>query len=271
MPEQDHFWSRAADSYEREFVDPYRTDVRHNPLKKILRRLRDPEKRVVADLGCGIGPLLPFLARHYQRVYAVDFAAGMLKRAREKAVACPNVRFVQAPFTDLTALPEPVDVAVAVNSLVLPSPDDLEAGLREIHRCLKPDGYFLGILPAMDAVHYYTMLLIDRARKAGKPLPMARKNAAANCEHECYDFAFGQFRFRGLEQHFWQPFEVAYRFRRTGFTLTRLKKVYLSWKQFAGGKDLQEFSPPWDWFFLAKRSRAFLTAEGAENAERNVE
>jgi hypothetical protein len=98
------------------------------------------------------------------------------------------------------------------------------------------------------------MLLIDRARAAGKPIAVARKNAARHCEHECYDFAFGQFRFRGLEQHFWQPFEVAYRYRRAGFVLKRLQRVYLSWKQFAGGKDLRDQTPPWDYFFLAKKA-----------------
>ncbi len=253
MQDQDHFWSRVAKIYEREFVDPYRADVRDNPLKKVLRRLRDPEKRVVADFGCGIGPLLPFLSRHFKTVYAVDFAEGMLERARAHARACSNVRYLQASFTNLHALPEPVDVAVAVNSLVLPNPAELEDALREIGRVLKPEGYFLGILPAMDAVHYATMLLVDRALKAGKPIDAARKNAAHHAEHDTYDFAFGQFHYRGLEQHFWQPFEIAYRFRRTGFTMKRIKKVHLSWKQFAGGKDLQEYPPPWDWFFLARR------------------
>ena len=252
MQPQNHFWSRVAASYEQQFVDPYRDDVRNNPLKKILRRLGDRENRVVADLGCGIGPLLPFLAQHFKTVYAVDFAEGMLTRAREQVKDCTNVHFHQASFLDLGCLPEPVDVAVAVNSLVLPNPDDLEKGLREIGRCLKPGGVFLGILPAMDAVHYGTMLLIDRALKLGKPIDVARKNAAHHSEHELYDFAFGQFRFRGLEQHFWQPFEIPYRFQRTGFQLKRLKKVHLSWKEFAGSKELHEYAPPWDWFFLAK-------------------
>ena len=114
-------------------------------------------------------------------------------------------------------------------------------------------GCTLGILPAMDAVHYYTMLLIDRALKAGKPIDAARKSADHHCEHPYYDFAFGQFRFHGLDQHFWQPFEVRYRFARAAFTLKRLKKIHLSWKQFAGGKELQEYAPPWDWFFLATK------------------
>src|SRR5438132_1386737 len=123
MQEQDHFWSRVAASYEREFVDPYRADVRHNPLLKILRRL-SAKRPVVADLGCGIGPLLPFLAQHFKTVYAIDFAEGMLERARERVKDCTNVHFHQASFTDLRTLPEPVDVAVAVNSLVLPNPED---------------------------------------------------------------------------------------------------------------------------------------------------
>jgi SAM-dependent methyltransferase len=253
MSGQDHFWSKAAGFYEREFVDPYRADVRNNPLKRVLRRLRDPDKGVVADLGCGIGPLLPFLARHFHTVHAVDFAPGMLTRARKRARHCPNVHFVKASMTDLRALPAPVDVAVAVNSLVLPDPLQMEQALREIARVLKPNGYFVGIVPAMDGVHYSTMLLLDRALRAGMPPDAARKNAAHHGEHATFDFAFGQFHFRGLEQHFWQPFEVAHRFARSGLTLKRLKKVRLSWTQFACGQELQDNPPPWDWFFLARR------------------
>jgi ubiquinone/menaquinone biosynthesis C-methylase UbiE len=252
MQPQDHFWSKAARYYEREFVDPYRKDVRNNPLKKILHRLRNPDTGVVADLGCGIGPLLPFLARRFKTVHAIDFAAGMLERAGERVGNHANVKLHQASFLDLRAVPEPVDVAVAVNSLVLPNPAELESALREIKRILKPEGVFLGIVPAIDAVHYYTMLLVDRALGSGQPIEFARKNASHHCEHDSYDFAFGQFRFRGLEQHFWQPFEVAHRFRRAGFVLKRLKKVHLSWKQFAFGKELGEHEPPWDWFFFAK-------------------
>jgi ubiquinone/menaquinone biosynthesis C-methylase UbiE len=255
MQTQDHFWSRVAASYEKQFVDPYRADVRNNPVKRILHRLRNPQDRIVADLGCGIGPLVTFLAERFKTVHAVDFAEGMLERAREQAKDCANVHFHQASFLDLSVLPEPVDIAVAVNSLVLPNPAELEQALREIHRCLKPGGIFLGILPGMDAVHYYTMLLLDRALKTGKPIEAARKNAAHHCEHDYYDFAFGQFRFQGLEQHFWQPWEVPYRFRRTGFTLKRLKKIHLSWHEFVGGKDLKDHPPPWDWFFLAQNAQ----------------
>ncbi len=178
----------------------------------------------------------------------------MLERAKAAVADRNNVAFLQAPFTDLSALPEPVDVAVAVNSLVLPNLGELQIALAEIRRCLKPNGVFLGIVPGMDAVHYHTMLLLDRARARGLPVDAARKNAAHLGDHEFYDFAFSEFRFKGLEQHFWHPFEIRHRFAQAGFSLQKLKKVHLSWDQFAGSKELKEYPAPWDWFFLARQN-----------------
>jgi SAM-dependent methyltransferase len=250
MADQADFWSRAAASYEREFIDPYRPDVR-SPLLRAVRRLADPVGKAAADLGCGIGPLLPFLAQHFRTVHAVDFAPGMLERARQRAAGLTNVTFVQTSLTDLRELAGRVDVAVAVNSLVLPDVGELEEALRQVRSVLRPGGRFLGIVPAMDAVHYVTMLLVDRARGTGMPAAAAHQNAAEHAEHPLYDFAFGQFSYQGLEQHFWQPFEVGYRLRRAGFGKIRTVKVQLSWQQFVCGADLLDQPPPWDWFFEA--------------------
>lgn len=249
---QDQFWSEAARDYENEFIDPYRADVR-NPLRRLLVRLAERGRQTVADLGCGIGPLLPFLAERFREVIAVDFAEGMLARARERCAGLANVAFLQRSLTDLTPLAGRLDVAVAVNSLVMPGVPAIEESLRQIRASLKPGGVLLAILPAMDAVHYYTMLLLDRALAQGKPPDAARKNAAHFGDHEHFDFAFGQFNYKGLEQHFWQPFEARHRLRRAGFHHVRLRRVWLSWKQFACWKDLKAHRPPWDWLVRAVR------------------
>jgi SAM-dependent methyltransferase len=251
MTRQAQHWSKAAASYETDFIDPYRKDVR-NPLLARLRKLADPKRGVAADLGCGIGPLLPTLAGHFRTVHAVDFADGMLKRARERCAGLGNVTFHHRALTDLAPLHGGLDVAIAVNSLVMPDIPDQETCLTEIRASLRPGGAFVGILPAMDAVHYFTMLLVDRALAAGKPMAAARKNAAALGEHPLYDFAFGQFRYEGIEQHFWQPFEIRHRFQKAGFHGVKLTPVLLSWQQFACGADLKDHPPPWDWFVQAR-------------------
>jgi SAM-dependent methyltransferase len=251
MSDQADAWSGVAGDYEREFIDPYRPGVR-NPLRPVLRRVPAASSLTVADLGCGIGPLLPFLSRRFAAVWAVDFAEGMLARARRRCRKLANVQFLQASFTDLAALHGRLDVAVAVNSLVLPDVADLDAGLAQVRACVKPGGRFYGIVPAIDSVHYLTQLLLDRARAQGQPPEAARRHAAHFAEHHFYDFAFGQFRYRGLEQHFWQPWEVRYRLRRAGFARVQLRKVRLDWRQFGVPADLHAAPAPWDWFFAAR-------------------
>src|SRR5207248_2786913 len=99
------------------------------------------------------------------RVLAIDFAPGMLERARERCRGLANVEFLQRDLADLEGVARQVDVAIAVNSLVLPSLGRLEAALRGIRAALRPGGLFLGIVPSLDGVHYLTMLLADRARQ----------------------------------------------------------------------------------------------------------
>jgi SAM-dependent methyltransferase len=248
MRDQAHYWSEAAQRYEQEFIDPYLPEAR-NPLPEALAALAGG--RTAADLGCGTGVLLPLLARHFRRVFAVDFAEGMLAQARRHCPAA-NVEFHCRSLTDLSPLAGQVDVAVAVNSLIAPRLNDLEAALGQVRAALRPGGRFLGIVPGMDAVHYHTMLLLDRARRTGMPEDKARQNAAQHGEHSLYDFAFSEFRYRGLEQHFWQPFEIRYRLRRAGFRRVRKARVRLSWEQFACGAELRDHPPPWDWFFQAE-------------------
>jgi ubiquinone/menaquinone biosynthesis C-methylase UbiE len=244
-------WSAIARDYEKEFVDPYRED-QQNPFLRALERIPNAKELTVADFGCGTGPLLPFLAERFGTVLAIDFAPKMLERARERVKDKSNVQFLALNFADLSSLHGKVDIGTSVNSLVLPHVGEMQQALQEMRRSFKPGGRFYGIVPAMDGVHYYTMLLLDRALATGKPLEAARKNAAYFAEHATYDFAFGQFLFRGIEQHFWTPFELRYRFRRAGFRRLQLRKLHLSWTHFAKGKELDKHPAPWDWCFLAR-------------------
>ncbi len=250
MDDQAAAWGQSASDYEKQFVDPYRADAK-NPVLAALRRLPGADRLTAGDLGCGTGPLLPLLAERFAKVYAVDFSAGMLKRAQERCQGLKNVEFQERAFADLAPLHGKLDVATAINSLVLPDLAQLEEALRQMRLCLKPGGRLFAIVPSIDSLHYETMLLLDRARARGLPLEQARKNAAKHAEHPSYDFAFARFFHHGIEQHFWQPFEIPYRLKRAGFKKWRLAKTRLAWAQFAQGKELAKHPAPWDWSFAA--------------------
>ncbi len=253
LQNQDRQWSRHAAQYEDLFLDPYAPGV-DNPLWAALDAVPDAERKTAADLGCGTGPLLPRLADRFGRIIAIDFATSMIERARERvpADAPDRIAFLQRPMHELDDLAGQVDVAVAVNSLVMPDLRLIDRTLRAIRASLRPGGQFLGIVPSIDAIAYHAMLLVDRALERGHSPKEAERLAAMQIERRYYDFAFGRFRFQGLHQKFWQPFEIEHRLARAGFTSIGLAKVLYPWNDsLAGAEELAEFPRSWDWFFRA--------------------
>ena len=250
---QDRHWSRHAARYDEVFLDPYAPEV-DNPLWAALAAVPDAGQRTVADLGCGTGPLLPRLVTRFDRVLALDFAPAMLARAKSRLgpEAAARVTFIQRPMHELADFAGQIDVAVTVNSLVMPDVRLIDRTLRAIRASLKPGGQLLGIVPAIDAIAYHIMLLMDRALDRGLEPKEAERLAALQAERRYYDFVFGRFRFQGLRQKFWQPFEVEHRLAKAGFTAITLSKVLYPWDQsLAGSGELEGFPRSWDWFFRA--------------------
>lgn len=115
---------------------------------RLLRPILARPDALVLDLCCGTGDLALSLARAGKaRLIGADFAHPMLIRANEKTAATRGssnvsqmhaVRFVEAdalrlPFADASF--DLVTTAFGFRNLV-----DYKAGLREIHRVLKPRG-----------------------------------------------------------------------------------------------------------------------------------
>jgi SAM-dependent methyltransferase len=250
---QDRHWSRAAARYDDLFLDPFRPGV-ENPLLDQILAIADPGLKVAADLGCGTGPLLPHLVDRFERVVALDFAPGMITKARKRlGDLAAKVDFLARPMDELDDYQGAIDVAIAVNSIVMPDVRDIDRTLRSIHASLKPGGMFLGILPAMDAIHYHTMLLYDEALDRGLNVEEAERHAAFQGEHHYYEFAFGRFEFRGLRQKFWTPFEAEYRFAKAGFVRVELAKVLYPWDDtITGGPAFAGHPRSWDWSFRAE-------------------
>jgi SAM-dependent methyltransferase len=255
LRDQDRQWSRKAALYDELFLDAFDPGV-ESPLMAALEAIPEPSAKTVADLGCGTGPLLPYLAAKFARVIAIDFAPAMLQRARKRFAGngeVVNIDFRNRPMHELDDLEGALDVAVAVNSLVMPDVRAIDRTLRAVRKALRPEGVFLGVVPSMDAIHYHTMLLHDQALDRGAAPAEAQRYAAHHAEHSLYDFAFGRFRFQGIEQKFWQPFEVRHRLTKAGFRSVELDQLLYPWDEsLARGPDFAEYPKSWDWSFVAR-------------------
>ena len=254
LDDQDDQWSRHAARYDEIFLDAFDPGV-ENPLMAALEAIPDPAEKSVIDLGCGTGPLLPYLLSKFGRVIALDFAPAMLSRARQRLGrrASKKVEFLNRPMHELTDLNGTLDVAVAVNSVVMPDVRLIDRTLSAVRSALKPEGAFLGVVPSMDAIHYHTMLLMDQSLDRGAAPEEAERYAAFHGEHGYYDFAFGRFAFQGLKQKFWLPFELRHRLNKAGFRSVTLDQLLYPWDEsITGGVEFAKHPKSWDWTFQAR-------------------
>lgn len=256
IKDQGRQWSRHAARYDDVFLNPFRPGV-ENPILARLGTVAEPGSKTVADLGCGTGPLLPILLERFGKVVALDFAPGMIARAKARlGLDAGRVVFEARPMHELDDYEGQFDVAVAINSLVMPDTRDIDRALRAVRAALAPGGLFLGVVPSIDAIHYSTMLLVDHALDRGDSVEEAERYAAFHAEHSCYDFALGRFFYQGLRQKFWQPFEIEYRLKKAGFAAVTLDRVLYPWDEnMPGGVEFADQPPSWDWAFAAKVRR----------------
>ena len=242
-------WDRISESYFEEISTPFQPNV-INPLLDYLDALPGHADLTVADLGCGIGNLLPFLAGRFKEVVAVDFSPKMLSAAQENCVY-DNVQFCRQSLTDLSLFQGQFDVVVTVNSVLAPSLDIVDQILREMAGTLKPGGIFAGIFPSMESVLYEGGLILDLERQRSENEEEARCRAQRRTKKSCYDFIAGLFTEGEDCQKFYYSFELRRRLQKAGFRGLQFGKVLYPWKNEDG--EIRFSSEPrlWDWFVRA--------------------
>ncbi len=248
-------WDKIADRYEQEIITPFQEGV-VNPLFETILSLPNRRKQTAADLGCGTGPLLPFLSSHFKRVVAIDFSPRMIETAKRRADA-ENISFHRASLTDLSEFYDRFDVAVAVNSILFPSSRSIDMILSEIHQTLTRNGTLMAIFPSMEVILYQGALIFDREiEKIGdeqKAIWMTKRIL----ERRKFDFISGIYDDNGLRQKFFYEFEIKHRLKKSGFKNIRIKKVLYPWNGRMGSFERFDGQPRlWDWFITAKPSQA---------------
>lgn len=116
-------------------------------LQKIaIRKVLEQNKReVIVDFGCGSGRFSDLLSHYCGFLVGVEITAEMLRIAKTECEN-PNIGFVLYDGLNLPIKEQGVDLLVSVNVLQYITDDgELKKVLKEIRKCLKPDGELICI------------------------------------------------------------------------------------------------------------------------------
>jgi SAM-dependent methyltransferase len=243
------FW-RNIDDYNQEVFSVFSDSNAVNPIFNYLNA--EPGNLVVADFGCGPGNFLPFLAKKFKKVIAVDYSENLLEVAKRNG-QYPNIEFKELNMKNLKELHNSVDLAISVNSILPSSIREADTIISEIYASLAKGGKFVGILPAADAVSHYLLLECQRLIDEGKSeREIERQLLKVN---ETSVLGFHRDTQNSPRQKYLFPSEILWRFNKVGFEDITLSKVYYSWEyckdHFYGYFPDRERI--WDWFVVAKK------------------
>ena len=163
-------WSQAG--WRLEGGEPV-DEAEHKLITPVLHR-HLPAGGVVVDAGCGTGKWVAHLHRRGHRIVGLDISADALALARREApgagLALADTQ--RAPIRDAS-----VDAALSLG-VVEHDERGLAAGLRELHRILKPGGVLVLDVPFNNwfrrlVTNPIAAWVTSRRRRAGWPLAFA--------------------------------------------------------------------------------------------------
>lgn len=143
--------------------------------KKVVRWVQESKPDAILDIATGTGDLAIQFARatDAKRVVGLDLSEGMLKVAREKSVYDERLKQIEFIKGDSENLPFEDDSFDAISvSFGIRNFEDLEKGLSEIFRVLRPGGLFIILetsvptkFPWKQGYHIYSRFVLPTVGK----------------------------------------------------------------------------------------------------------
>jgi len=136
-------YDRIGADYELHYGDRWSRELRERFINRWLTHGLELEGKIVLDAMCGVGETSEHLARRGARVIGLDLSGQCIARYRRNR---SGAEAVQGSIFTIPLAAASVDVVVIVGGLHHLHPN-VERGIVEVHRVLKPGGTFCFMEP----------------------------------------------------------------------------------------------------------------------------
>lgn len=179
------FWDKNADRYSKSTIS---NQAAYEKKLEITQSYFTPDMDVL-ELGCGTGSTAIIHAPFVKHIRAVDISQKMLDIAQDKAEKenIANVTFDQAAIDTFTAPDQSYDIIMTHSVLHLL--DDKEATIANIHKMLKPGGYFISSTVCLTGIMKLLQLVVPIGRLFGF-MPLVKFFSAKHLEKSITNAGF---------------------------------------------------------------------------------
>ena len=225
-------WNRIAKDFEVAVCDVTRSSGQQ--VAELVRRTHPNQKKTLIDAGCGIGSFTRRFGKRFGRVLAFDFAANMVRRARQRCAAVRNVAWSTMGLEDAATKRGSVGDLIACLNVITSTDPKLRARQWEsLAGLATPGGHVLVVVPSLES-----------ARR------VAKYADADNLVHNS-DFKTGiVYRGEYQQKHYTRD-ELRDTLASEGLRSLSLKRIRYAWSD--DGVDDPGLAPPWSWVALARK------------------
>lgn len=245
-------WNSLAGRFSRDLLEIPSGEGR-GVLEEEVAGLARPDGRV-ADLGCGPGSFLPYLADHFGEVIAIDYAADLLEVARKRC-GRGNVSYLRRDLSRGVVPGVMAEVVSCVNALIDPDRRKRDGMGRSLASVVTPGGAAVVVVPSLESVfHVYHSLLRCRRRDGGAN-GLTERTAERLLRAEVESLAGGIVRVGGVPTKYWMQDELCAFLADLGLVPARVRRIEYGWDEEIEEPPGWLGSPaPWDWLVVAHRA-----------------
>lgn len=148
------YWDEVAGDYERQVLSVFDHDTEGLVCARITAAGVMAPGGTAADLGCGVGKFTAHVANAFVHVWACDSSEQCLTATRARCDGYSNVGFQRFDLTRDPAPFSPVDFALCVNVLIMPSLDERMRAWRAVTNQVVHRGTLLLVVPSLESVQF---------------------------------------------------------------------------------------------------------------------
>jgi len=245
-------WNSLASDFENDVLE-----IASNDLRGVLKQQVEGAAKghtTAADLGCGAGSLLPLLCSNFKTVYAVDYAAELLKVAEQRN-DFSKVQYLKHDLAGKKPLPFAVDVTFCVNTLICKSEAKRHNMAKSLWQATKKKGLCVVVVPSMESItHVYQAFARCKVR-AGMSRNQAVTAMNRIYKKEVLSHVGGIVSIGGAATKCYTREEISIFLAEAGFTVEQILRIEYPWSEEIENAPRWLKEPyPWDWLILGRKT-----------------